>query len=123
MAAIAVAAIGCQREDALVDGGQNGSSANLVPFTINATLEGGETKTTLEEGGKVYWESGDAITVLGVGQDATVTSYKFATADEGAEATFTNENEVLLVLYGPVQDAPAILQPLAQESLLVIAGS
>ena len=96
MAAIAVAAIGCQREDALVDGGQNGSSANLVPFTINATLEGGETKTTLEAGGKVYWESGDAITVLAVGQDATVTSYKFATADEGAEATFTNENGVAL---------------------------
>lgn len=96
MAAITVAAIGCQREDALVDGGQNGSSANLVPFTINATLEGGETKTTLEEGGKVYWESGDAITVLAVGQDAPVTSYKFTTADEGAEATFTNENGVAL---------------------------
>ena len=96
MAAIAVAAIGCQREDALVDGGQNGSSANLVPFTINATLEGGETKTTLDAGGKVYWESGDAMTVLAVGNDATVTSYKFTTTDEGAEATFTYKNEVAL---------------------------
>ena len=86
MAAITVAAIGCQREDALVDGGQNGSSANLVPFTINATLEGGETKTTLEAGGKVYWESGDAITVLGVGEDGTVGSYKFTT-DEGGSST------------------------------------
>ena len=95
MAAITVAAIGCQREDALVDGGQNGSSANLVPFTINATLEGGETKTTLvTEGGKVYWESGDAITVLAVGENAAVTSYKFTTENEGAEATFTGGVEL-----------------------------
>ena len=94
MAAIAVAAIGCQREDALVDGGQNGSSANLVPFTINATLEGGETKTTLETGGKVYWESGDAITVLAVGENAAVTSYKFTTENEGAEATFKGDVEL-----------------------------
>lgn len=96
MAAITVAAIGCQREDALVDGGQNGSSANLVPFTINATLEGGETKTTLEAGGKVYWESDDAITVLAVGDNAAVTSYKFTTKNEGAEATFTNKDGVAL---------------------------
>lgn len=94
MAAIAVAAIGCQREDALVDGGQNGSSANLVPFTINATLEGGETKTTLEAGGKVYWESGDAITVLGVGENGTVDSYKFTTDEGGRSTLFKGEVEL-----------------------------
>lgn len=94
MAAIAVAAIGCQREDALVDGGQNGSSANLVPFTINATLEGGETKTTLEAGGKVYWESGDAITVLGVGENGTVGSYKFTTTEGGSSTLFEGEVEL-----------------------------
>lgn len=94
MAAIAVAAIGCQREDALVDGGQNGSSANLVPFTINATLEGGETKTTLGEGGKVYWESGDAITVLGVGENGTVGSYKFTTTEGGSSTLFEGEVEL-----------------------------
>ena len=94
MAAIALAAIGCQREDALVDGGQNGSSANLVPFTINATLEGGETKTTLEAGGKVYWESGDAITVLGVGEDGTVGSYKFTTTEGGRSTLFEGKVEL-----------------------------
>lgn len=94
MAAITVAAIGCQREDALVDGGQNGSSANLVPFTINATLEGGETKTTLEAGGKVYWESGDAITVLGVGENGTVGSYKLTTKEGGSSTLFEGEVEL-----------------------------
>ena len=95
MAALAVAAIGCQREDALIDGGQNGSSANLVPFTINATLEGGETKTTLdEESGKVYWESGDAITVLGVGEDGAVNSYKFTTEEGGSSTLFKGEVEL-----------------------------
>ena len=94
MAAIAVAAIGCQREDALVDGGQNGSSANLVPFTINATLEGGETKTTLGEGGKVYWESGDAITVLAVGENGTVGSFKLTTDEGGRSTLFKGEVEL-----------------------------
>ena len=95
-ASLMLAAVACQNEDMLDGGAQNGTSVERVPLTITATLENGQTKTALQEGGKVYWENGDAMTVLAVGEDATVTSYKFTTADEGAEATFTNENEVPL---------------------------
>ena len=91
MAALAVAAISCQREDALGDGVQNSSQKELTPLVIKATLEDGATKTALQAGGKVYWESGDAITVLAVGEDAAVTSYKFTTENEGEEATFTGD--------------------------------
>lgn len=95
-ASLMLAAVACQNEDMLDGGAQNGTSVELVPLTISATLESDQTKTALQEGGKVYWENGDAITVLAVGPDATVTSYKFTTTDEGAEATFTNEDEVAL---------------------------
>ena len=95
-ASLMLAAIACQNEDMLDGGAQNGTSVELVPLTISATLESDQTKTSLQEGGKVYWENGDAMTVLAVGEDATVTSYKFTTTDEGAEATFTNENDVAL---------------------------
>ena len=95
-AALVLAAVACQREDMLDGNSQNGSSVELVPLTISATLESGQTKTSLQEGGKVHWENGDAMTVLAVGEDGAVTSYKFTTTDEGAEATFTNENEVAL---------------------------
>ena len=95
-AALMLAVVACQNEDMLDNGAQNGTSVERVPLTITATLENGQTKTALQEGGKVYWENGDAMTVLAVGADATVTSYKFTTTDEGAEATFTNENDVTL---------------------------
>lgn len=96
MAALAVAAISCQREDALGDGAQNGPQKELTPLVIKATLEDGATKTALQTGGKVHWESGDAITVLGVGADAAVNSYKFTTENDGEEATFTNAGGVTL---------------------------
>ena len=95
-ASLMLAAVGCQNEDMLDGGAQNGISVERVPLTISATLESDQTKTSLQEGGKVYWENGDAMTVLAVGEDATVTSYKFTTTDEGAEATFTNEDNVTL---------------------------
>ena len=95
-ASMMLAAVACQREDMLDGNTQNGSSVELVPLTISATLESGQTKTSLQEGGKVYWENGDAMTVLAVGADATVTSYQFTTTDEGPEATFTNANNVAL---------------------------
>ena len=95
-ASLMLAAVACQNEDMLDGGAQNGTSVELVPLTISATLESGLTKTSLQEGGKVYWENGDAMTVLAVGEDATVTSYQFTTTDEGAEATFTNADEVAL---------------------------
>ena len=95
-AALMLAAVACQNEDMLDGGAQNGTSVELVPLTISATLESDQTKTSLQDGGKVYWENGDAMTVLAVGEDGAVTSYKFTTADEGAEATFTNENQVPL---------------------------
>ena len=89
-ASLMLAAVACQNEDMLDGGAQNGTSVELVPLTISATLESGLTKTSLQEGGKVYWENGDAMTVLAVGEDAIVTSYKFTTTDEGEEATFTH---------------------------------
>ena len=95
-AALMLAAVACQNEDMLDNGAQNGTSVERVPLTITATLENGQTKTALQEGGKVYWENGDAMTVLAVGEDATVTSYQFTTTDEGAEATFTNADNVTL---------------------------
>ena len=95
-ASLMLAAVACQHKEMLDGNAQNGTSVNGVSLTISATLERGQTKTALQEGGKVYWENGDAMTVLAVGEDATVTSYKFTTTDEGAEATFTNENEVAL---------------------------
>ena len=95
-ASLMLAAIACQNEDMLDGGAQNGTSVELVPLTISATLESDQTKTSLQEGGKVYWENGDAMTVLAVGEDASVTSYKFTTTDEGAEATFTNADKVPL---------------------------
>ena len=95
-ASLMLAAVACQNEDMLDGGAQNGTSVELVPLTISATLESDQTKTSLQEGGKVYWENGDAMTVLAVGEDGAVTSYKFTTTDEGAEATFTNENDVAL---------------------------
>ena len=98
-ASLMLAAIACQNEDMLDGGAQNGTSVELVPFTISATLESDQTKTSLQEGGKVYWENGDAMTVLAVGEDATVTSYKFTTTDEGAEATFTNDKVALAENY------------------------
>ena len=87
-AALVLAAVACQNEDLLDGGAQN---VELTPLTIKATLESGQSKTALQAGGKVYWENGDAMTVLAVGADAAVTSYKFTTADEGAEATFTGD--------------------------------
>ena len=89
-ASLMLAAVACQNEDMLDGGAQNGTSVELVPLTISATLESDQTKTSLQEGGKVYWENGDAMTVLAVGEDATVTSYLFTTTDEGPEATFTH---------------------------------
>ena len=93
-ASLMLAAVACQREDMLDGNTQNGSSVELVPLTISATLESGLTKTTLQAGGKVHWESGDAITVLGVAEDGTVALDKFTTTDEGEEATFTNADGV-----------------------------
>ena len=98
-AALVLAAVACQREDMLDGNSQNGSSVELVPLTISATLESDQTKTSLQEGGKVYWENGDAMTVLAVGEDAIVTSYKFTTTDEGPEATFTNDKVALAENY------------------------
>lgn len=95
-ASLILAAVACQREEMLDGNTQNGSSVELVPLTISATLESDQTKTSLQEGGKVYWENGDAMTVLAVGADATVTSYQFTTTDEGPEATFTNADNVAL---------------------------
>ena len=54
-AALVLAAVACQNEDMLDGGAQNGTSVELVPLTISATLESGLTKTSLQEGGKVYW--------------------------------------------------------------------
>ena len=95
-ASLMLAAVACQHKEMLDGNAQNGTSVELVPLTISATLESDQTKTSLQEGGKVYWENGDAMTVLAVGEDGAVTSYKFTTTDEGAEATFTNENDVAL---------------------------
>ena len=95
-ASLMLAAVACQNEDMLGGGAQNGTSVELVPLTISATLESDQTKTSLQEGGKVYWENGDAMTVLAVADDGAVTSYKFTTTDEGAEATFTNADQVAL---------------------------
>ena len=89
-ASLMLAAVACQHKEMLDGNAQNGTSVELVPLTISATLESDQTKTALQEGGKVYWENGDAMTVLAVGEDGAVTSYKFATADEGEEATFTH---------------------------------
>ena len=94
MAALAVAAISCQREDDLAGGAQSGPQKELTPLVIKATLEDGATKTALQAGGKVHWESGDAITVLGVAEDGTVALDKFTTTDEGEEATFTGDVEL-----------------------------
>lgn len=96
VAALLLATVACQNEDMLASGAQDETSVELVPLTINAKLESGETKTTLQSGGKVHWEKGDAMTVLAVGTDGAVTSYKFTAENEGAEATFTNENNVAL---------------------------
>ena len=98
-ASLMLAAVACQNKDMLDGGAQNGTSVELVPLTISATLESGLTKTSLQEGGKVYWEKGDAMTVLAVAEDATVTSYKFTTTDEGEEATFTNDKVALAENY------------------------
>ena len=98
-ASLMLAAVACQNEDMLDGGAQNGTSVELVPLTISATLESGQTKTALQEGGKVYWENGDAMTVLAVADDGAVTSYKFTTTDEGAEATFTNDKVALAENY------------------------
>ena len=89
-ASLMLAAVACQHKEMLDGNAQNGTSVELVPLTISATLESGLTKTSLQEGGKVHWEKGDAMTVLAVAEDATVTSYKFTTTDEGEEATFTH---------------------------------
>ena len=99
MAALAVAAISCQREDDLAGGAQSGPQKELTPLVIKATLEDGATKTALQPGGKVYWENGDAISVIAVGEDGAVTSYKFTTTDEGPEATFTNDKVALAENY------------------------
>ena len=96
VAALLLATVACQNEDMLASGAQDETSVELVPLTINAKLESGETKTTLQSGGKVHWEKGDAMTVLAVGDDGAVTSYKFTTDNEGPEATFTNEKNVAL---------------------------
>ena len=80
-ASLMLAAVACQHKEMLDGNAQNGTSVELVPLTISATLESDQTKTSLQEGGKVYWENGDAMTVLAVGEDATVTSYKFTTTD------------------------------------------
>lgn len=98
-ASLMLAAVACQNEDMLDGGAQNGTSVELVPLTISATLESDQTKTSLQEGGKVYWENGDAMTVIAVGEDGAVTSYKFTTTDEGAEATFTNDKVALAENY------------------------
>ena len=98
-ASMMLAAVACQREEMLDGNTQSGSSVELVPLTISATLESGQTKTSLQEGGKVHWEKGDAMTVLAVAEDATVTSYKFTTTDEGEEATFTNDKVALAENY------------------------
>ena len=89
-ASLMLAAVACQHKEMLDGNAQNGTSVELVPLTISATLESGLTKTSLQEGGKVYWENGDAMTVLAVADDGAVTSYKFTTTDEGPEATFTH---------------------------------
>ena len=91
VAALLLATVACQNEDMLASGAQNETSVGLVPLTINAKLESGETKTTLQSGGKVHWEKGDAMTVLAVGEGGAVTSYQFTTENEGPEATFKGD--------------------------------
>ena len=91
VAALLLATVACQNEDMLASGAQDETSVELVPLTINAKLESGETKTSLQQGGKVHWEKGDAMTVLAVGEDGAVTSYKFTTENEGPVATFTGD--------------------------------
>ena len=98
-ASLMLAAVACQHKEMLDGNAQNGTSVELVPLTISATLESDQTKTSLQEGGKVYWENGDAMTVLAVADDGAVTSYKFTTDDQGAEATFTNDKVALAENY------------------------
>lgn len=89
-AALVLAAVSCQNEE-MLDTGQNGASVELVPFTVTATFETEPTKTSLQEDGKVFWENGDAMNILAVAEDGAVTSYKFTTTDEGAEAKFDGD--------------------------------
>ena len=91
VAALLLATAACQNEDMLASGAQDETSVELVPLTINAKLESGETKTTLQSGGKVHWEKGDAISVIAEGFE---NPYKFTTDDEGAEAKFNGGIEL-----------------------------
>lgn len=87
-ATLILAATACQKDN-LEGGNAPQSQENLVPMTITASLEA-DTKAALQEGGKVFWEKGDALTVLAVDEAGNQSaSYEFTTEGEGEKAEFT----------------------------------
>lgn len=87
-ATLILAVTACQKENFEGDNASQ-SQENLVPMTITASLEA-DTKAALQEGGKVFWESGDALTVMAVDTEGTMSaSYEFKTTGEGEKAEFT----------------------------------
>ena len=92
-AALMLAAVACQREE--LEGGKTpgAPSENLVPMTITASLESdddAQARTALQSDGKVYWESGDKLTVMAVDEAGDLSaSYEFATEGSGAKADFS----------------------------------
>ena len=92
-AALMLAAVACQREE--LEGGKTpgAPSENLVPMTITASLESdddAQARTALQSDGKVYWESGDTLTVMAVDEAGNLSaSYEFTTEGSGAKADFS----------------------------------
>jgi len=118
VATLIIAAAACQKAEFEGGNAPGSSSENLVPMTITASLEAG-TKAALQEGGKVFWESGDAMTVMAVttdGDTKTVTSYEFTTEGEGEKAEFTGlvgdvESTLTSGLYAVYPNNDATLYP------------
>ena len=101
-AALVLTAASCVKEN--LNDGQNsgGTSENLVPMSITAYNEA-DTRASLQNDGKVFWDQNDVINVLSVitADDGaeTVTRYEFTTTEGGASAEFTGlVDEKTLVL-------------------------
>lgn len=88
-AALACAALSCERDPLLESAPEVNQESNLVPLVLTT---GDDTKTSLQSDGSIHWSDGDAISVIdnGVAHIGETNIHSFAISNiRGSKATFT----------------------------------
>ena len=81
----AVFAVSCNKEIATPQTPDTSAPAGMKLVTITASVEGADTKTSYDAGGKFSWTKGDQISVMGTGYGF----YTLTATSDGPTTTFT----------------------------------